>query len=77
MKFKVVVAYELVREYDIEVTNADVKRCLSDGVEVTEELTQRYGEDIAREKALDVKVEGTTIVPGDIQEENVWECEEI
>ena len=76
-KFKVVVSYELVREYDIEVTAEDVKRCLSDGVEVTEELTQRYGEDIAREKALDMKVEGDTIVPGDIQEENVCHCEEI
>lgn len=76
MKFKVIVSYELVRDYVIEVTAEDVKRCLSDGVEVTEELIERYGEDIAREKALDIPF-GDTIVPGDMQEENVCHCEEI
>ena len=62
MKFKVAVEYMLVREYDIEV-NAE------DGCGAAE--------DVAREKALEMVVEGTTIVPGDIQEENVYDCEEM
>jgi len=77
MKFKVAVEYMLVKDYEIEVTTEDVKRCLSDGVEVTPELFQLYAEDIAREKALDMNVNYTPILNGDIQEENVVECEEI
>ena len=77
MKFKVAVSYLLVRDYDIEVNAEDVKRLCQGCPGSAQELIQRYGEDIASERALDMKVEGTTIVPGDIQEENVWECEEL